>query len=128
MFHQLLHCQPRIVAHRLARALQQSGVPALRPGNGRGQRMSVRFGNAGQQNLGETVHQGEQGLLRSIQRHHPLPDPLDAGSQSRLGTDQFLPLPGQILLHGMAEVMETGRPNAGGEPRCSSVSIIKVIK
>jgi|HubBroStandDraft_5_1064220.scaffolds.fasta_scaffold166828_2 hypothetical protein len=102
MFHQLLHCQSRIVAHRLSRALQQSGVPALRPGDGRCQRMSVRLGNAGQQNLGETVHQGEQGLLRSIQWYHPLPELLNAGGQPVLGTDQFFPVAGQFLLHGMA--------------------------
>jgi len=83
-------------------AFQQSGVPALRPGNGRGQRMSVRFGNAGQQNLGETVHQGEQGLLRSIQWYHALPDLLNAGGQPVLSTEQFFPLAGQFLLHRMA--------------------------
>ena len=33
------------------------------PGDGRVQRMSVRFRNAGQQNSGEAIHQREQGLL-----------------------------------------------------------------
>jgi hypothetical protein len=62
MFHQFLHCQTRIVAHRLAGAFQQSSVPALRPGDGRGQPMSIRFRNAGQLNLGEAVHQRKQSL------------------------------------------------------------------
>jgi hypothetical protein len=68
MFHQLLHCQPRIATHRLAGALQQSGVTPLRPGDGGFQRFSVWFGNAGEQNLGEIVDQREQGLLRPPNR------------------------------------------------------------
>jgi|ERR1017187_5903339 hypothetical protein len=43
MLHQLLHCQPRIVAHRLARALQQSGVPALDPGDRRCEALNLRW-------------------------------------------------------------------------------------
>lgn len=65
--HQLPHCQLRVADHRLARALQQSGVAALRPGNCSFDCLSARFGDAGQQNLGQAVHQREQGLLRSPQ-------------------------------------------------------------
>jgi len=68
MFHQLLHCQQRIVAHRLARAFQQSGVPALRPGDGppanacpSGSGMQVS------RILARLSTQREQGLLRSIE-------------------------------------------------------------
>lgn len=46
-------------------ALQQSDVTPFRPRHGGIHCLCTRLGNAGQQNLGQTVHQREQGLLCS---------------------------------------------------------------
>jgi hypothetical protein len=107
MVHQLLHCQSRIFTHRLACALQQSGVPALRPGDGRGQPHVRQVQECRSAESWRDYPSAQTKPAGSIERYHLLSDLLDAGGQPLLGTDQFFRVPGQFLFHGMAN--ERGR-------------------
>ena len=93
----------RVADHRLARALQQAGVPASCPRDGGFHRLPTWLGNARQHNLGQAVQEREQSLLGSSESEDFPPDLLDAGRESLLGTDKFLATPRQLLFHRMAD-------------------------
>ena len=68
-------------------------VSALRPRDGGFHRLHPRLGNAGEQDLGQAVHECEQGLLGPPEPEHLRPDLLDTGGKSFFGSDQFFTAP-----------------------------------
>ena len=97
--HQILHCNLRVADHRLARALKQAGVSASCPCDGGFHRLPAWLGNAGQQDLGQAVHECEQSLLSSSEAEDFPPDLLDAGRESFFRTYEFLAATRQFLFH-----------------------------
>ena len=103
MVHQILHRQLGVAGHRVARALQQAGVPASCPRDGGFHRLPAWLWNARQDNFGQAVQEGEQGLLDASESEDFLPDALDTGYESFFGADEFLEAPRQFLFHRMAD-------------------------
>jgi len=93
MVDQILHRNLRIAYHRLAGALQQPSVSTSCPRDGGFHCLPAWLRNTSQHNLGQAVHESEQGLLGSPETEDLAADVLDARNDSLLSADDsFLAL------------------------------------